>query len=75
MYKAAISQSGGNFRPWNARLGDYKKATFYVPTPTVAYGGEKVTGGLGLDLSSLTSNPLALAVGGFAVWYLFFRKR
>lgn len=75
MYKSAISQSGGSFRPWNQRLGDYKKATFYTPTPTVAYAGEKVTGGMGLDLSSLTSSPLLLVGVGAAVWYFFFRKR
>ncbi len=75
MYKAAISQSGGSFRPWNQRLGDYKKATFYTPTSTVAYAGERVTGGMGLDLSSLTSSPLVWLGAAAAAWYFFFRKR
>jgi hypothetical protein len=69
-----------SFRPWNARLGrvyqssglgDYQRAVFSVPTPTIAYGGQPLTGGLGLDLSSLTKSPLmllALAAGGWWLW-------
>jgi len=71
MYKAALTQSGGAFRPWNTRLGEYKKATFYVPTPTQAYAGQPVSGGLGLDLSTLTSSPIfwiAALAGGYWAW-------
>lgn len=74
MYKAALTQSGGAFRPWNQRLGDYKKATFYVPTPTVAYANQPVTGGLGLDLSSLTSSPV-FWLGAAAAAYYFWKKQ
>lgn len=76
MYKAAITDKAGNFRPWEQRLGDYRRATFYTPTPTTAYAGQPVTGGLGLDLSSLTSSPLfwlAAAVGGYFAWKRFGR--
>lgn len=76
MYKAALTRSGGDsFRPWNARLGDYKKATFYTPTPTIAYAGQRVTGGLGLDLSSLKSSPLVWLGAAAAAYYFFFRRR
>jgi len=75
MYKAAITDKSGDFRPWNTRLGDYRRATFYTPTPTVPYADQRVTGGLGLDLSSLTSSPVAWIVAAGAAWYFFFRKR
>jgi hypothetical protein len=76
MYKAALVDRAGDFRPWNMRLGDYRRATFYTPTPTTAYANQPVSGGLGLDLSSLKSNPIVLAgAAAAAVWFLFFRKR
>ncbi len=75
MYKAAMIDKTGSFRPWNQRLGDYRAATFYTPTPTVAYSGQKVTGGLGLDLSSLSSSPVVWLGAAAAAWYFFFRKR
>lgn len=81
-YKVGLTNiPGDGFRPWQARLsglgrmGDYRRATFYTPTPTRAYNGEPVTGGLGLDLSSLTSNPMLLIGLGAAAWYFFFRKK
>lgn len=74
MYKAALTGSAGeSFRPWQARLGDYRRATFYSPTPTVAYAGQPVTGGLGLDLSSLTSSPV-FWIGAAAAAYFAWKK-
>jgi hypothetical protein len=70
MYKAALTGSAGeSFRPWNARLGDYRRQTFYTPTPTVEYAGQPVTGGLGLDLSSLTKSPVFLIAAAAAAWW------
>lgn len=75
MYKANIAGGPSGFRPWNQRLGNYNKATFYVPTPTTAYAGQPVSGGLGLDLSSLTSSPVFWLAAAGAAYYFFFRKR
>ena len=77
MYKVASTQiPGQSFRPWQSRLGGYQRATFFTPTPTVPYKDEPVTGGLGLDLSSLTSNPLVmLGLAAGAAWFFFFRKK
>lgn len=75
MYRVAVTDKTGNFRPWNERLGDYRRATFYTPTPTVDYAGQPVSGGLGLDLSSLTSSPLVWIAAAGAAWFFFFRKR
>jgi hypothetical protein len=78
MYKAALTGSAGDsFRPWQTRLGDYNRATFYVPTPTVAYGNQPVTGGLGLDLSTLTTSPLfwlGAAAAGWWAWKKWGRR-
>jgi hypothetical protein len=115
MYKAAITDKTGNFRPWNTRLGAargmrglgvYSPGEFVSPTwsegvfqrtdypfmsPVLGFKAgiasvPNVTGiaapappkgvsGMGLDLSSLTSQPLLLLGGAVAVWYFFFRKR
>lgn len=76
MYKANMAASPSGFRPWNQRLGNYGKATFYVPTPTTAYAGQAVTGGLGLDLSSLTTSPVFwIAAAGAAYYWFVYRKR
>jgi len=73
---------GMSMRPFSERLGAYERSTFTLPTVTgtarrpysVAYGNQPVSGGLGLDLSGLTSSPLfwiAAAVAG----YFYLRPR
>lgn len=74
-YKAGPTNiPGGSFRPWQSRLGDYSRATFYTPTPTVAYQNQPVTGGLGqIDFSAIPWwGWAAAAIGG---WMLFRGRR
>ena len=63
------------YRPWQSRLGDYQRASFAVPTDK--YTGNDnpgpVTGGLGLDLSSIPSWAWLLGAGA-AAWFLFGKK-
>jgi hypothetical protein len=71
MYAASSSTHGTPA----GRLGDYQKSTFVIPTATQMYGGQPVTGGLGLDLSSLKSSPIFWLAAAGAAYYFFFRKR
>lgn len=74
-YRQMATSTPGGFRPWNQRLSGYEKSGFVVPTATTAYAGAPVTGGLGLDLSSLTSSPVFWIAAAGAAYYFFFRKR
>jgi hypothetical protein len=75
-YKVASTNVPGmGFRPFADRLGNYQRAAIVIPTQSYANlpTPGPVSGGLGLDLSSLTSNPLFwLAAAGAA---FFFWKR
>ncbi len=72
-YVIAATRSGpSGFRPWQSRLGDYQHAVFTVPSQsyaTLPAPGE-VTGGLGLDLSSIPT--WAWIAGAVAAGFLFF---
>jgi hypothetical protein len=85
-YKVASTGiRGDSFRPWNARLGrvypssglgDYERAVFSVPTPTIPYAGQPVTGTLGqTGLSSLTSSPLFWLAAAGGAWWLWKRSK
>jgi hypothetical protein len=77
-YKVARTTIPGmSFRPFNERLGEYRRSTIVIPTQSQRNEPlpGPVSGGLGLDLSSLTTSPLfwlALLGGGLL---LFARKR
>jgi hypothetical protein len=77
-YKVARTTIPGmSFRPFNERLGEYRRANLVIPTQS--YENQPlpgpVSGGLGLDLSSLTASPLFwLAVLGGGLLF-FMRKR
>lgn len=83
MYRAAATDIPGmSFRPFAQRLGDYRRATVTIPTTTnqplaysTVYGNQPVSGGLGLDLSRLTSNPLFWLTALGAGYFFFLRKR
>lgn len=63
---------GGSRRPFRlSGVGDYQRAMITIPTQSYSNlpSPGSVTGGLGLDLSSLTSSPIFwLAAAGGAYW-------
>jgi hypothetical protein len=84
MYRMSTTEIPGmSMRPFSQRLGSYERSTFTLPTVTgtprqpfsVAYGNQPVSGGLGLDLSGLTSSPLFWLAAAAAGYYFYFRPR
>lgn len=78
MYKVGTTEIPGmSRRPF--RLTGYERANIVIPTqsyPNLPSPGP-VSGGLGLDLSSLTSSPLfllALAAGGYWLYQKYGRS-
>jgi hypothetical protein len=76
-YVVANTRAGASgFRPWQSRLlGDYQRASFAVPTDSY-HGNDSpgaVTGGLGLDLSSVPSWAWLVGLGAAA--FFFFKRR
>jgi len=70
---AATNIPGMSFRPFADRLGEYQRSAFTIPTQSYASqpAPGHVSGGLGLDLSSLTASPLfwlAAAAGAYWAW-------
>jgi len=80
MYAQASTANLLGRRPWNSRLQGlsyYQRDNFVVPSITPGYsigppGSDQVTGGLGFDISTVTSSPWLLPVvgGAFLIWAL-----
>ena len=80
MYSQASTANPLGKRPWASRLRGlsyYTRSNFVLPSATPGYAigpvrSQDVTGGLGLDLSTLTSGTGLWAVGGIllATWFL-----
>lgn len=65
-------------RPWGSRLrgvGDYQHANLVIPTQSQANlpAPGQVTGGLGLDLSTVPT--WAWIAAGVGAYFFFFKKR
>jgi hypothetical protein len=80
MAKYIIASTSGpsGRRPWPSRLqgvGDYQKAVFAVPTDSSSGNDNPgaVTGGLGLDLSSIPA--WAYLAAAAAAYFLFFKPK
>lgn len=80
MARYIVAGQGGaasGFRPWSQRLlGDYQRAGIVIPTQSQKDlpSAGAVTGGLGLDLSTVP--PWAwLAAAAGAAWWFFGRRR
>jgi hypothetical protein len=80
MAKYIIASTSGpsGRRPWGSRLqgvGDYQRAQITIPTQSYANmpNAGEVTGGLGLDLSTIP--PWAYLAAAAAAYFLFFKPK
>jgi hypothetical protein len=66
---------GMNFKPGVQSVSNVSAVPLTTPVAAKPAPVAKALAGMGLDLSSLTSNPLLLIGGAAAAWYFFFRKK